>query len=181
MSVAVRNGVARCHARHREGAFPLLPNVGGTAAAYFDASRPDRAKSRRFGNNSSRSPEGIGRLSQERPECNRPTAGHCSRNGDVKMDQRDQELLDKQLRRLDLSPAKRRRNGVGDPRSISRRHDPRRLCVCVQKRAVLEIAIRTMRRLRSSAFGTVRYQTRSTRQDLADEARCIAAPTRPRL
>src|ERR1700675_2304781 len=60
---ALRNGVARCHAGHREGASPLLPNVGGSSAAYFDASRPDRAKAGASATTARPQQDGIGRLS----------------------------------------------------------------------------------------------------------------------
>ena len=39
------------------------------------------------------------------------------------MNQRDQELLDKQLRWLRPSPPQRRRHGFGDRRGICRRHN----------------------------------------------------------
>jgi hypothetical protein len=51
------------------------------------------------------------------------------------MDQRDQELLDKQLRQLNPSP---RSDGVmilADPRGIFYWHGPWRLPVCLQQRA----------------------------------------------
>jgi hypothetical protein len=55
--------MARCHAGHREDASPLLRIIGGTAAAYFDASRSDGAKAGAPATTATAAQEGIGRLS----------------------------------------------------------------------------------------------------------------------